>query len=62
MGVVVGWRVRLVCALLVGLAVVYLGGLTLERAEMWLDPYGPLLKTLPLVAAALIVMALEGRR
>lgn len=40
----------------------YLAVLSLTIPELWLDPLGPLVKTLPLVPAILIMMVLEDDR
>lgn len=40
----------------------YLMGATLFRPDLWLDPLGPLLKTLPAAAAALVALAILDER
>ena len=40
----------------------YLAWLTITAPDLWLDPLGGLVKTLPLVIATLIMMAIEEER
>lgn len=44
------------------LAGVYLIGGLLYRPDLWLDPLGPLVKVIPIMAATLLVMALSEKR
>ena len=53
----VGWRVRLFGSLQIALSVTYLAVLSFWLPALWLDPFGPLLKVVPVVFATLIVMA-----
>ncbi len=56
------WRVRLVGATMLAMTVGYLALLTLGRPDLWADPLGPLTKVFPLMAATLLMMALEDDR
>lgn len=58
----VRWRVRLVGATMLAMTVGYLVLLTLGRPDLWADPLGPLTKVFPLMAATLLMMALEDDR
>ncbi len=53
---------RLAGALQLALSTAYLLGAAVLRPDLWLDPLGPLLKVLPLMAATLLVMALNEKR
>ena len=57
-----GWRVRLFGSLQIALTLTYLAVLSLWLPAMWLDPFGPLLKAVPLIFATLAVMAWAERR
>ena len=50
------------CAAQIALSLGYLGGLTILAPEMWMDPLGPLLKVVPVVAATLILASSGARR
>ncbi|MDH3967693.1 MAG: NAD(P)H-binding protein [Rhodospirillales bacterium] len=56
------WRVRLIGGLQLLVTAVYLGALTVAWPALWADPLGPLLKTLPLVLATLVMIAIEEER
>jgi hypothetical protein len=43
-------------------ALAYLTGGTLVAPDLWLDPLGPLVKAIPAMALAVVVLALEGDR
>lgn len=53
----VGWRVRLFGTLQIALSLAYLVILSIFLPLLWLDPFGPLLKVVPVICATLIVMA-----
>jgi uncharacterized protein YbjT (DUF2867 family) len=55
----VGWRVRLMGAIQIMLVLGFTAILTARLPEVWLDPFGPLTKNVPLLAATLVMMALE---
>jgi hypothetical protein len=40
----------------------YLAGATLWRPDLWLDPMGPLVKSLPAALLALCALALQDER
>ena len=44
------------------LVIGYTAGLTYARPALWFDPFGPLLKNLPIMAAILILAVLERER
>lgn len=54
-----GWRRRLVCVLQMGMMAAYLGIASLIVPWTWLDPLGPLTKTLPMLALT-AMLALES--
>jgi uncharacterized protein YbjT (DUF2867 family) len=54
-----GYRVRLVGALQLALILVFTAVLTVVSPGLWLEPFGPLTKNLPLIGATLVVMAME---
>jgi hypothetical protein len=55
-------RVILVGAAMIAVTFAYLALLTYGQPALWMDPLGPLTKTLPLVVATLVVMAVEDDR
>ncbi|MDP6951213.1 MAG: SDR family oxidoreductase [Alphaproteobacteria bacterium] len=54
-----GWRVRLFCGLQVAATLGYLAWLSIAAPLLWLAPLGPLVKTVPVAIASLILMAIE---
>lgn len=60
--VVVRRTSRWALAGMVGVTLAYLAGATLWRPDLWLDPMGPLVKTLPAALLALCAMALQEDR
>jgi len=52
-----GWRVRLFGILQIALSLSYLVVLSVFLPLLWFDPFGPLLKVVPIIFATLIVMA-----
>lgn len=56
-----GYRVRSVGAVQIALIAGYTGLITWALPEFWLHPFGPVAKNVPLVAATLVMMALEAR-
>lgn len=56
------WRPRLLAGIQVAVIAVYTLGTTLLWPGMWAHPLGPLLKNLPIVAAALALGAIEEER
>ncbi len=55
----IGWRVRLMGALQILLMVGFMAILTAGTPDLWLHPFGPLTKNIPLLGATLAMMALE---
>lgn len=47
---------------MIATTVVYLAGATLLAPDLWLDPLGPLVKTIPAAALALVALAVEEER
>jgi uncharacterized membrane protein YphA (DoxX/SURF4 family) len=58
----INWRVRLWSVIQIGLIVVFTLALTIIYPELWLHPFGPLSKNLPLLAATIILYAWETQR
>ena len=57
------WRVRLIGAVMIAVTIPYLAILTLgDLRYLWFHPLGPLTKTLPIVMATLLMMAIEDDR
>ncbi len=54
-----GWRVRTMAAIQLALMASFTAILTLATPEMWIHPFGPLTKNIPLVAATIAMIALE---
>jgi hypothetical protein len=54
-----GWRVRLMGLIQIVLMIGFTLILTVGIPELWLHPFGPLTKNVPLFAATLAMMALE---
>lgn len=54
-----GWRVRLMGLIQIVLMLGFMGILTVGMPELWLHPFGPLTKNIPLIMATLVMMALE---
>jgi len=60
--VLVDRHVRLAGIGMIAVTAGYLAVLSLTIPELWLDPLGPLVKTLPLIPAILVMMALSDDR
>jgi DoxX-like family len=60
--IIARWRPALVAAIQLGLIVVYTLALTYAQPLRWADPFGPLLKNLPIMVAIMILMAAESDR
>lgn len=58
----VRWRVRLVGLAMLGLSLGYVAVLSYGVPEIWFDPLGALLKIGPLMAATVVMMAIEDDR
>jgi len=56
------WRVRLVGTGMLGVSAFYLAVLSWGAPEVWFDPLGSLTKILPIMAAIVLMMALEDDR
>lgn len=56
-----GW-VRRAGALQLAISAVYLVGLSVVAPALWFDPFGALLKIVPLMGATLVVMAFQEKR
>lgn len=57
----IGWRKRLIEALMLAMLVAYTVGIGLFAPQHWLDPFGGLLKNLVLIVALVLLRALESR-
>ncbi|OOC08917.1 SDR family oxidoreductase [Thioalkalivibrio halophilus] len=57
-----GWRVREVAWIQVVMMAGYTLGAGLLLPQLWIDPFGPLSKNLPLIVATLMLIAMEGPR
>lgn len=55
----VGWKVRLMGVIQIILMLGFMGILTVGIPALWLHPFGPLTKNVPLIVATLVMMALE---
>lgn len=60
--VLIDRHVRLAGVGMIAVTAAYLAVLSLTIPELWLDPLGPLVKTLPIIPATLVMMALEDDR
>jgi hypothetical protein len=56
------WRPRMIAGIQIGAIVAYTAVLSLLRPALWLDPFGPLLKNVPIIAAVLALGAIENDR
>ncbi len=56
------WRVKLIGLLMVAATIPYLGILTIGLPELWAHPLGPVTKTVPLIVATLVMIAIEDDR
>jgi uncharacterized protein YbjT (DUF2867 family)/uncharacterized membrane protein YphA (DoxX/SURF4 family) len=56
------WRPKWTAAIQLAFVLGYTIGLTSIEPALWVDPFGPLLKNLPIVAAILALAAIEGDR
>jgi uncharacterized protein YbjT (DUF2867 family) len=61
-GALVGWRIQWVAALMLASLVVYTIFVGIAYPSAWIEPFGGLLKNLPLMPAVLIMGILAGRR
>src|SRR5262249_35188581 len=55
----VGWHVRLMGVVQIGLMLGFTAILSVGIPELWLHPFGPLTKNVPLLGATLAMLALE---
>jgi len=56
------WRPPLLAVVQIAIVLLYTAGLTWARPALWADPFGPLLKNLPILVAIAILAALERER
>jgi hypothetical protein len=56
------WRPGVLAALQLAVVAAYTAGLTFAQPSLWADPFGPLLKNVPVAAAILILSAIESDR
>lgn len=56
------WRPGVLAALQLAVVAAYTAGLTFAQPSLWADPFGPLLKNVPVMAAILVLAAIENDR
>lgn len=56
------WQIVKVGFLQIVFIIIYTSIITLKLPQLWLDPFAPIAKNIPLIAAILVVMALESDR
>jgi hypothetical protein len=56
------WRPDWICALQLLVVISYTIGLSIAEPSLWLNPFGPLLKNVPIIAAILALAAIEPDR
>ena len=56
------WRVRAVATVGLAASIGYLGALSVGMPELWLHPFGPFTKVLPIMVAMVVMMAIEDDR
>lgn len=54
-----GYRLREVCAIQIGVILLYSLIITFKLPDFWLHPFGPVIKNIPLIVSILIVMFKE---
>ena len=57
----IAYRIRLVVALQLLLIITYTAIITWAMPTLWLEPFGPITKNLPLIVATLIMLVLEDK-
>lgn len=55
-------QIRKVAVLQIALMIIYMIIITFKFPQLWLDPFGPITKNIPLIASILVVLALESDR
>ncbi|MES2354636.1 MAG: NAD(P)H-binding protein [Pseudomonadota bacterium] len=56
------WRPSWICVIQLAFVAAYTIGLTLTQPVLWLDLFGPILKNVPIMAAILVLVAVETDR
>jgi len=56
------WRPSLIAAIQIALIGIYTVGLSFTHSGLWFDPFGPLLKNIPIAVAAITLAAIETDR
>lgn len=56
------WRPMFMTIVQIAAIAAYTIGLTIIQPDLWLDRFGPLLKSLPVLAAVLVLGAIERDR
>jgi uncharacterized protein YbjT (DUF2867 family)/uncharacterized membrane protein YphA (DoxX/SURF4 family) len=59
--ILIGYRIRLIVALQLLLIITYTAIITWALPALWLEPFGPISKNLPLIVAILIMLVLEDK-
>ena len=64
LGLAVVWRASVAWAAkgMIAVTLLYLLAATMVAPDLWLDPLGPLVKAIPAMVLALVVLAWEGDR
>ena len=62
LAILLHWRVKLIGVLQLTLVGSYSLGISFANPEIWLDPFGSILKNLPVIVLILVWMALEDER
>ena len=62
LGLAMRWRPLPLAAAQIAIVLAYSAGLTYARPTLWMDPFGPLLKNLPIIVAIVILAAVERER
>jgi uncharacterized protein YbjT (DUF2867 family) len=57
-----GWRLRLIVSLQVAMMLMYSAVITIYLPEVWLHPFGAMIKNLPMLCASFVFLILEEER
>lgn len=62
LAMLIGYRLGLVCLVQIMFLVFYTGFITFALPYLWLDPFAPIAKNIPLIIATIILFSLESDR
>jgi uncharacterized protein YbjT (DUF2867 family) len=62
LALVARWRPRLIGLIQIALIGIFTVGLSVTHSGLWLDPFGPLLKNIPILVAVITLAAIENDR